>query len=89
MFLYYFSIGLTVISSALYHVVQKLTPGNVNPLLSLAVTYAAATLICLLLLPVFHQPYAPRGNAMVSVLGLTVISCLYFGAMSRRGTSLP
>ncbi|MCA1629919.1 MAG: hypothetical protein LC785_18315 [Acidobacteria bacterium] len=29
-------------------------------------------------------PYAPRGNAMFSVVGLTVISCLYFGAMSRR-----
>lgn len=37
-----------------------------------------------MLLPVFHQPYAPRGNAMISVLGLTIISCLYFGAMSRR-----
>lgn len=37
-----------------------------------------------LLAPVFHQDYAPRGNAMVSVLGLTIISCLYFGAMSRR-----
>jgi hypothetical protein len=33
---------------------------------------------------VFHVPYAPRGNAMVSVLGLTIISCLYYGAMSRR-----
>jgi hypothetical protein len=33
---------------------------------------------------VFHVPYEPRGNAMVSVLGLTIISCLYFGAMSRR-----
>jgi hypothetical protein len=29
-------------------------------------------------------PYAPRGNAMFSVLGLAIISCLYFGAMSRR-----
>jgi uncharacterized membrane protein YeaQ/YmgE (transglycosylase-associated protein family) len=29
-------------------------------------------------------PYAPRGNAMFSVVGLTVVSCLYFGAMSRR-----
>jgi len=28
-------------------------------------------------------PYAPRGNAMFSVLGLTVISCLYYGALSR------
>ena len=33
---------------------------------------------------VFHQPYAPRGNAVFSVVGLTFISCLYFGAMSRR-----
>jgi hypothetical protein len=37
-----------------------------------------------MLLPVFHVPYEPRGNAMLSVLGLTIISCLYFGAMSRR-----
>jgi uncharacterized membrane protein YeaQ/YmgE (transglycosylase-associated protein family) len=37
-----------------------------------------------LLGPVFHVPYEPRGNAMISVLGLTIISCLYFGAMSRR-----
>jgi len=29
-------------------------------------------------------PYAPRGNAMFSVLGLTIISCLYFGALSKR-----
>lgn len=29
-------------------------------------------------------PYAPRGNAMFSVVGLTVISCIYFGAMSRK-----
>lgn len=29
-------------------------------------------------------PYAPRGNAMFSIVGLTVISALYFGAMSKR-----
>ncbi len=29
-------------------------------------------------------PYAPRGNAMVSIVGLTVVSCVYFGALSRR-----
>jgi hypothetical protein len=40
-------------------------------------------------------PYAPRGNAMFSIVGLTFISCLYFGALSRtvggfdwRGTVL-
>jgi hypothetical protein len=41
-------------------------------------------LLRFMLLPVFHTPYAPRGNAMISVLGLTIISCLYFGAMSWR-----
>ena len=29
-------------------------------------------------------PYAPRGNAMFSIFGLTMISCLYFGALSKR-----
>ncbi|HJR06010.1 MAG TPA: hypothetical protein VJ842_01840 [Pyrinomonadaceae bacterium] len=34
--------------------------------------------------PVFGTPYAPRGNAMFSVLGLTIICALIYGAMSRR-----
>jgi hypothetical protein len=29
-------------------------------------------------------PYAPRGNAMFSVLGVALISSFYFGALSRR-----
>ena len=29
-------------------------------------------------------PYAPRGNAMFSIVGLTFISSIYFGALSRR-----
>ncbi|MFL6210489.1 MAG: hypothetical protein ACJ74W_16655 [Pyrinomonadaceae bacterium] len=29
-------------------------------------------------------PYAPRGNAVFSVVGLTIISSLYFGALSRK-----
>ena len=29
-------------------------------------------------------PYAPRGNAMFSVFGVTMISSFYFGALSRR-----
>jgi drug/metabolite transporter (DMT)-like permease len=53
MFLFYFSMGLTVVSNAAYHIVQKLTPGTANPPLSLAVTYATATLVCLALLPFF------------------------------------
>jgi len=29
-------------------------------------------------------PYAPRGNAMFSVVGLTIISSIYFGALSGK-----
>ncbi|MCA1613123.1 MAG: hypothetical protein LC800_02990 [Acidobacteria bacterium] len=33
---------------------------------------------------VFNQPYAPRGNAAFSVVAVTLISCLIYGAMSGR-----
>jgi hypothetical protein len=49
------------------------------PLL-LLVIYAVARL----LLGVNGVPYAPRGNAMFSIVGLTIISCVYYGAMSRK-----
>lgn len=29
-------------------------------------------------------PYAPRGNAMFSIVGVTLISCIYYGAMSKK-----
>ena len=32
----------------------------------------------------FGMPYAPRGNAVFSVLNMTWISCFYFGALSGR-----
>lgn len=31
-------------------------------------------------------PYAPRGNAMFSVVGATIISCFFFGALSQRAS---
>ena len=34
--------------------------------------------------PVFGTPYAPRGNAMFSVVGLTFVSCVIWGALSRK-----
>jgi hypothetical protein len=42
------------------------------------------TLLRFLLGPLFKVPYAPRGNAMISVLGLTIISGLIYGALSKR-----
>jgi uncharacterized membrane protein len=48
--MFYFSIGLAILSSLLYHVFQKLTPVNVNFALTLTVTYATATAVCLVML---------------------------------------
>ena len=60
MSLFYFSITLTILSSALYHFVAKSTPANVNFTVSLLVTYAAAFFIALL--GFFFFP-APNGVA--------------------------
>jgi drug/metabolite transporter (DMT)-like permease len=48
MFIFYFSITLAILSSALYHFVAKSTPSNVNFTVSLLVTYAVAFLVTLL-----------------------------------------
>ncbi len=54
MFLFYFSIALGILSSALYHFVAKSTPADVNFSVSLLVTYAVAfgvVLLTLLFMP--------------------------------------
>jgi hypothetical protein len=48
MFLFYFSISLTIASSALYHFTAKSMPSSVNFTASLFVTYAVAFLVTLL-----------------------------------------
>jgi len=53
MFLFYFSISLAIASSALYHFVQKSTPGNVNFAVSLLVTYVVSLGITLLIFAFF------------------------------------
>ncbi len=55
MFLYLFPIGLVVVSNVLYHIILKVTPGNVNPALTLSVTYVTSALSCLILLPFFPR----------------------------------
>jgi drug/metabolite transporter (DMT)-like permease len=45
MFLFYFSITLAIASTALYHFSQKGTPANVNPAVSITVTYVVAFLL--------------------------------------------
>jgi len=47
MFLFYFSITLATLSSALYHFVAKSTPANINFTVSLLVTYAVSFTVVL------------------------------------------
>jgi drug/metabolite transporter (DMT)-like permease len=54
MFLFYFSITLAILSSALYHLSQKATPVDVNPAVAILMTYAVA--FCLTLLIFFFNP---------------------------------
>ncbi|MBI3157995.1 MAG: EamA family transporter [Chloroflexi bacterium] len=51
--MFYTAIALTVVSNVIYHIFQKLTPGQVNPMLALTVAYLVAAVISLLLLPFF------------------------------------
>ncbi len=54
MFLFYISIGITILSSVLYHFSQKSTPANVNPAVAILITYVVAfflTLILVLFIP--------------------------------------
>ncbi len=50
MALFYISIVLTILSSVLYHFSQKEIPAQVNPIVSVIVTYAVALLLSLLIL---------------------------------------
>lgn len=49
--MFWVAITITIISNVFYHVIQKVTPQDANPVLSLAVSYIVAAVICLLLLP--------------------------------------
>jgi uncharacterized membrane protein len=53
MWLYYVAIGLTIFANLFYHFSQKYTPSNVNPIVSLIITYAAAIIFCLIVFPFY------------------------------------
>jgi len=63
MFLFYFSISLAILSSALYHFVAKSTPSNVNFTVSLLVTYAVAFVVTL-----FGFFFFPAANGVTAEL---------------------
>lgn len=63
MFLFYFSITLAILSSALYHFSAKSTPPNINFAASLIVTYLAALAVTFVLALLF-----PAENGLASEL---------------------
>lgn len=63
MSLFYISITLAILSSALYHFSQKQIPAQANPVVSVIVTYVVALVMCTILL--YFVP--PQGGLMASV----------------------
>jgi drug/metabolite transporter (DMT)-like permease len=60
------SVVIIIASNVLYHVSQKSIPAGAHPLLSVAVTYAAALLVTLLLFP-FSPGGAPRLSGLAQL----------------------
>lgn len=48
--IYYLPIALTIVSNVFYHIFQKYIPDNVNPILSLIITYLTAIVLSLVIL---------------------------------------
>jgi len=53
--LLYPAIILTASSTVLYHLIQKSTPLQVNPMISLFVSYISAAVLCVILFPFFSK----------------------------------
>jgi uncharacterized membrane protein len=68
--LYYTSILLLVLANIFYHVFQKSTPNNINPMASLIVTYVTALLSCIIILIL----YPKNTNFINSFKGLNWVS---------------
>ncbi len=73
--MYYGAIAITIGANVLYHIMQKLTPPSVNPMLTLIVTYMLAAAVCVALLPAFPLT-SPLGTSLRQLnfasLGLAV-----------------
>ena len=48
--MFWFAIVLTIVSNVFYHIFQKITPQDANPVFALAISYLVAGLICIVLL---------------------------------------
>jgi len=54
--LFYISISIAILANVFYHICQKAISNQINPFVSLIVTYLAAIAISLCALPLYPQP---------------------------------
>ena len=78
MTLFYLSISIAILSNAFYHICQKAISSQINPLVSLIVTYVAAIVVSLCILPFYPQPVSLSECFKASIwpsvaLGLAVV----------------
>jgi drug/metabolite transporter (DMT)-like permease len=78
MWLYYAAIALTIVSNVFYHFIQKSTPNNINPILSLFISYLTAAVACAALLPFYPYeegiiPSLKKINWTSFALGISLI----------------
>ncbi len=91
---YYLSFFLTIVGPIFYHLIQKVTPVNLNPLVSLFFSYLTAIILCLIGLliqpPAEGMRISLRALNWTSIaLGLTMIMTeLGFLLVYRNGGSL-
>ncbi len=76
--LYYGSIIMIIVSTLLYHVAQKSIPSDINPIMSMIITYLSALLICIAAYPFIKQGSSfihelRKANWAVFALGLAVL----------------
>lgn len=64
MFLYYASITIAIASNLFYYIIQKSTPENANPILSLAVTYFTAMVTCIVVFPFYPNNGQTIGESL-------------------------
>lgn len=69
--MYYLPIVCTIVANVFYHVFLKLTPNTVNPVISLAVTYATAMIATLMIYPFYTNP----GGFITDIKSLNWASC--------------
>ena len=91
---FYLSFFLTIIGPVIYHLTQKVTPANVNPLVSIMISYISALILTLIGLLV-HPPAEGMRTSLRAlnwtsvVLGATLVMTeIGFMLAYRSGGSL-